>query len=390
MESILRKHSEQARKMNKFDFSPETAHLLSEEQQKHFLAPFVSSQQDYNASLHQFFPKAYRKAGALAVQDISIVVMKDVQDQLRKYPSIMLIPDSESPRTWGYACRYRVDVPWYVAAISDKFIRPSFMSYPTVHLGFYNDLMDWPPLDKFLSDGMWGVLQNKQPTWTPLVNFIHTLSPYLRADNLRDLFNTLRETDFFPSEESILANLDFTLERDDTPETRQELKDLARTIFPVLHDPELSQHWAKVFADPFTQVWLARSRFHPEAEPSDQLTGFLKMKPSVKPTILGFLIGGANPLNDQPQLHAVAVLPDERRRGIATSLVRRYFAQTGHTKLLACTQMGPIVNQYEGCGFLKSLGAEIVGKGSEVWRWNLPSFLPQTDRHLGNSIKNVK
>ena len=356
-----------------FDFNSETASLLSVEQRELFLSPFSMSRNDYDISLFQNFGKVYRRAGKLAVREMTILVVRQMREELQKFPAVIAMPDDQDPSTWGFAFRYRADVPWYVACLAGCYQEASFGSYPVVQLMHTKDLMNWPPLDKFISDGLWGVQQNKTPNWNPLENFLFAISPYIRPNVIHDLKTSLRNVNFFPVETE--EALDFQLEQDKSENAWEEIRAMSRSFFYPMVDPGLQEFWQKIKEHPRTNVWVARSLLYPEIDPADEARERVsgKLKKRGEPTILGFLVGGLHPVSEEPQIHGVCVLPDERRRGIATSLVRRFFAHTGYASACAGVYMGPHAYQYEGAALLKKLGGSVKTKGRFVWHWDLPS-----------------
>jgi hypothetical protein len=357
-----------------FDFNVETALLLSVEQKQLFLSPFVPTKEEYDVTLSENFGRVYRRAGKLAVRDMTILVVKQMPEELQKFPAIIAMPDDQDPSTWGFAFRYRADVPWYVVCLAGCYQEPCFGSYPIVQLLYSKDLISWPPLDRFISDGLWGIQQNKTPNWNPLDNFLYTISPYIRPNLIHDLQISLRNVNFFPVETE--GELEFKLEQDKSENAWEEIRAMARSFFYPMVDPGLQEFWQKVKDHPRTQVWVARSLLYPEPDPGekeDRVSGKLRKKP--EPTILGFIVGGLHPISEEPQIHGVCVLPDERRRGIATSLIKRFFSQTGYASAVAGVYMGPHAFQYEGAALLKKLGGTVKTKGRFVWHWELPSPL---------------
>lgn len=79
--------------------------------------------------------------------------------------------------------------------------------------------------------------------------------------------------------------------------------------------------WEQIKKDKRCYLMIARSRLIPEHEPGTRVG---------LPTILGFIAGGTHPTAKVPHIFSVVVLPDERRTGIATDLVRRFFAHTAY------------------------------------------------------------
>lgn len=351
--------------------SEEAVNLLSAEQQKHFFSPLSMTYDEFYISCMQQMPKAFRRAGKLAVsRGISIIVIRDIIEHLRKYPSIMVLPDHEDSSTWGYACRFRLDTPWYVAAVAGDYNRPTFQSYHVQKLGFFNNLLEWPPLDSFLAKGLYSVRQNQDTSnWRPALNFLHSLLKYLKPDDWGRISNQLLRTDFWPSTDQEEAALEFTLERITASQAEElhEMRGLCHTLHPRLRATDLD----RILKCKHTQVWVARSRYQPEPY-NPAFASHVARLSNVSSTMLGFLIGGKTEYNEEPCLHALGVVPDERRRGIATSLLKRFFAQTGFGSLIACTHMKEPA-QYECAGLFKSFQGTPEIKGTTVWKWQIPS-----------------
>lgn len=355
-----------------FHFSHQDAsRLLTAEQQQQFFAPLAMSYDEYYASCMIQMPKAFRRAGKLAVsRGISIVVIRDIIEHLRKYPSIMVLPDHDDSSTWGYACRFRLDTPWYVAAVAGDYTRPTFQSYHVQKLGFFSNLMDWPPLDKFLVEGMYGVRQNQDSdNWRPALNFLHSLRNYLQPKDLAHISSQLLRTDFWPSIDEEESALEFTLERITAAQAGElhEMRGLCYTLHPRLLAVDLD----RILKDKHTQVWVARSRYQPEPH-SSAFKNHAACLSNIASTMLGFLIGGCTEYTEEPCLHAVGVVPDERRRGIATSLIKRFFSQTGYGSAISCTQMREPA-EYSCAGLFKSLNGTVETKGTSTWKWRIPS-----------------
>lgn len=349
-------------KQHMFEFNPQTADRLTDEQKPFFFSDFSMTRDDHMIEMVKQFPRAFRRAGSIAVEDLTVVVIKDVAQIIRKHPTVLILPDEKDPRGWGFACRYRSDVPWYVAALPGRFTNPTFRNYPVASLGHFKHLRNCPPLDQFISDGMWGIQQNKQPSWRPMANFLFCLSHYLLGDDLQNLSHALTSVNFFPVETDD-SSLDWTLRcltggSVSNPNDNDAINEISCQIFKA---SPTSTHlaWEQIFHqdNEHTQVWVARSKYHPE-DCNDP------------PTTLGVLVGGVNPINEEPQIHHLFVLPDERRRGIATSLVKRFMNQTGYTAVLVETKEGHRP-QYEGCGFLAALKATIRHKKPSLSQWDL-------------------
>jgi GNAT superfamily N-acetyltransferase len=346
-----------------FTFNSRTTSAFPVEQRQNCLAAFSMSYEAYYDLLHQSFTKVYRQARKNAVREVTMFVVENLAEDLRKFPVILATADRYDPSTWGYAFRYRADVPWYVVCLSGEYNEQLFNSYPIVRLLHTKDLINWGGLDTFITQGMWAVQQGKGPlsSWEPLNNFLYNLSSLVRPNLLTGLHEALSTVNFFQTQDDLgLEDLPFMMERGKSPAAWGEVWQMCQSFFPLYCESDLHDFWAKVRLDSRTQLWIARSRHQ-----SEDL--------HVKPTMLGFLIGGLHPLTEDPHISAICVLPDERRQGIATSLVRRFFAQTGYHFAGVGTYMGPHYWQYEAAGFLKSLGAELQSKGKFIWSWQVPS-----------------
>lgn len=373
MESILTHRGLPKARGPQLEFNPVIAKpYLLPEQEKHFFLPLNMSYDEYYARLMLELPKAFRRAGQQCVnRGISVIVLRDIIEYLRKYPMIMVMPESEDSSTWGYACRYRLDAPWYVAAVAGDYTKPTFQSYHVEKVAYYKNLRTFPPLDKFLATGMYGIRQNQEsPSWRPSLNFLHGLKDYILHRDWAELANRLLHTDFWPLDDGEYDQLEFTLERISVQDVGalHEATGLCQSLLP-----SLPSDLKKILCRKETQIWAARSRHAPETILSPGLTSHAASQSNVKPTMLGVLIGGLTQYTDEPCLHTIVVVPDERRRGIASSLIKRFFSQTGYGSVIAKTRMSGDVLHYEAAGLFQSMQAIVEKKETVTWTWRIPS-----------------
>lgn len=367
-----------------FVFNSQTIQqFIPPEQRKLYLQPFDQDLACYSRMMEKYyFPASYRLVSKSLVRELSIVVIEDLPECLRRFPAMIINGDD---RAWGFGFRYRADVPWYVAAFGNGYAMSTLHSYPVIKLLHTKDLISWLPLERFVIEGLWCLQQDKQPDWNPLSNFLFGLNNYLRPELLCDLTLALKGTDFFsvPAGAGLQEPLDFDLVADKSLEAWDEVGKIAENFYCPYHNVELQDFWRKVRENPKTQLWLAKSKLHPEPTRTGPMLSSGEFAEQIlPPTTLGFLLGGLHPLNEEPTLYALAILPDERRRGIGTSLIRRFFSQTNYENCTAVTYFGPYEYHYEGAALLKKLGATVKTKGRFVWHWNLPSLYRVVKQNL--------
>ena len=280
-------------------------------------------------------------------------------------------PVGSDSSTWGYACRFRLDVPWYIAAVAGDYTKPTFQSYHVEKVGYYKYLKTFPALDTFLAAGMYGIRQNQESAnWRPSLNFLHGLRDYINHRDWAELANKILYTDFWPTNNSEYDRLEFTLERISAQDAGalHEATGLCHSL-----SPNLPLNLKNLIRQKETQVWVARSRHVPESILSPGLSNHAASQSNIQPTMLGVLVGGVTQYTDEPCLHLIAVVPDERRRGIASSLIKRFFSQTGYGSVIAKTRMSGDVLHYEAAGLFKSMQATVEKKGTVDWTWRIPS-----------------
>lgn len=112
--------------------------------------------------------------------------------------------------------------------------------------------------------------------------------------------------------------------------------------------------WERMKRSPNTRLFVATSNLQTD-------------DPQQQPTMLGFL-ASAYPFAEYPTscyLMAMVVLPDERRRGIATQLLKRFFAHTAISRLYVNFLLDDVHPAYEYARFFQQQGGVVLGH-SEV------------------------
>ena len=103
---------------------------------------------------------------------------------------------------------------------------------------------------------------------------------------------------------------------------------------------------------------------------------------------LGYLLGGVDPKAHVPCIYSCAVLPDERRRGVATAMFKKFFAQTGYQNVALCLYMKQPKPPYEAANFLKKWHAERYHAAGNFWYYDLPSLIRSPSKE--SLIKRIR
>jgi ribosomal protein S18 acetylase RimI-like enzyme len=244
-------------------------------------------------------------------------------------------------------------------------------------------LKTWHTTAKFIAGLMWFLMRDhlchvNMQRGKPALDAIDFLSNYLSTEEITGLASSLPTVNFFQVTDQP-SNLDYNIAFNSSVETWTEIERMMESFYPMAMK-QLSQYWEKLKVDKRTKVILARSTQLPVTE-----EGVV----SGPPTILGFLVGGIHPSTSVPCIFSVVILPDERRRGIGTTLVRRFFAQTGFSEAVANVVFKENEQPIEVGQFLKKQGGTMHGApGKKFWRWRVPnpySDGPQPPKEGGDS-----
>lgn len=95
------------------------------------------------------------------------------------------------------------------------------------------------------------------------------------------------------------------------------------------------------------------------------------------PQIAGYL-AASRLVSESPRLISLVVIPDERRNGLATMLLKRYFAQTSARELICSVpkllKLGDRQQEaYHVAALLKKMGGRIDRDSLSTWRFILPN-----------------
>ena len=269
-------------------------------------------------------------------------------------------------REWAFGFRYRTDVDWWLVIRAGKHLEPFFVNLPITLLLHTTELNHWRAASQFFSEMVWTYAVQTKASKEPLPaggQVFPFLERMLKTDHLVPLYQALKNVNFYQvnTDEDGNAELpeNFSVAINNSRTAWNEAETMITNLYPAYFMAGGTKYAAEVWEnfkkDGRAVLLLARS-FYQQDDVEDS-----------EPMILGFLAGGMHPVSDKPCIMAMAVLPDERRRGIGTALVRRFFAHTAYKEVICSLHMKHGAEPYEEAAFLTSLNG--ILKGQHICFW---------------------
>ena len=345
---------------------------LSEEEEIYLKNNYIP---DEHAWLQLVISKAPELAGILTsvMHNFSVVIVQNSdKHRLSNIPACFMVTQAGMfVQSWEIRFRYRTDVPWHIVIMPGEFTGEMLDDSPAILLFHAKKLRKLVTQGEFASGLMRLLMRILPPFWFPLESFVIHAMQYVKESEWKETHRALAQVDFFFKEEP--REYDYALERETSSAAWEECINILTSLKPpafrhAANNGKTLQFWNTIRYERGTVLLCARSRIFPVPEEGES-----KLSTASLPTILGFALAGIHPHHQSPWLYYAAVLPDERRRGIGTSLLKRLFAQTGWRELSTRLMFSEGYEPFEAASFLKSMGAVIKSKEAHVWDFNVPS-----------------
>lgn len=328
------------------------------------LAPFDRMNFENFCGLYQDFTKQFRAANRYMIDSFSIGVIQEAPRQFWLEHMLVVIPteEGESPTAWSVAFRFRRDRPWFaILKFAEPFNRGrnpqtikdrQFGRHPCIEIAEVHCLTNRRALLPFIHEITQHCIQD-ETHWNILDAVLRKLSAITTPDIVTAIRQAMMEVEFFPVESQ--ADSSYQIDVANDMLTWMEMNKSVTTFYSSF----LTQDAVTVKLGPHTTLLSARSQLLPEDESGNPSS-------SVYPTGLGFLVGGIHPKCNRPWLHVITILPDERRRGMATQLLKFFLNRTKYETLATTLFFSETCQPYEAAAFLTSCGFVLKGMSTQA------------------------
>lgn len=286
----------------------------------------------------------------------------------------MLIVTAATPKKWFLITKYRRDRDWRIIVTPDVPDKMNMLSFTDAVLITTRRLVVSQPttLEFFLQLAAELGVEDR-PMMASVCDFCYKIDPdppYIQGlfTALRgEHFSTVKTEESAASFEDVNFNSPYTILQAVHPTQLSAISALMETYDARANQDGKQQDWSSIMQGK-QEVFVAYTTEGMKTAAVEG-TGY--------PQIAGYM-AASKLVSEYPRLISLVVIPDERRHGLATMLLKRYFAQTA-AKMLICSvpkliQHGNRKQEaYHVAALLKKLGARLDKDSQSTWRFMLPN-----------------
>lgn len=326
--------------------------------------------------LTKSFGPQTKKAGKEYVSQYTLFVVAKMPLIYESIPDVhsqaTLLMTHAEPKKWAVLIKILADREWRVVMVPNAYDSMDYMGEPILPLTTRRVLINRPTVLDFYLHAVSELRVTMRQITNSLLEFIYTIDP--DPDFIKQLHDAL-SSQFFPLE-SVVATQSgqppeiplYTILQAAHPTQLSEVAQLMEANDPRANTEGRQQDWASIM-DGKQKVFVAYSY---EAMRDSAVTGTGPVP------ILGYM-ATSSLVSVNPRLISIVVVPDERRRGMATAMLRRYFTQTGCKSLLVSVpkllQHGKHSEEpYHLCIWLKKMGGILDKNSLNHWRFSVPNL----------------
>ena len=293
----------------------------------------------------------------------------------------MLIVSAATPKKWFLMTKYRNDRDWRIILTPDEPDKMTLLHFTDAVLITSRRLVvSQPTVMEFFLQAAAELHVEERPIMASLCDFCYKIDP--DPPYIQGLFTALRGEHFStvksveqlppakPGENVVTwdeVNSPYTILQAVHPTQLSAISALMETYDARANQEGRQQDWSSIMQGK-QEVFVA---YTTEGMKTAALEG------TGYPQIAGYL-AASKLVSEYPRLISLVVIPDERRHGLATLLLKRYFAQTA-AKMLICSvpkllQLGDRKQEsYHVAALLKKMGGRLDKYSRSTWRFMLPN-----------------